>query len=210
MSKRNIFKTIGASNYGVGEREVNDFYATDPIAIDRLESKFSIPQYVWECACGSGCLSERLIVHGHDVVSTDLIDRGYGRSGVDFLSDNETVLEISSELRRRRSNGEDVAILTNPPFALCTEFVLRGLDLLPDGGYLIYLMRTLCLEGKERYEKIYRIYRPGGIYQMVGRLLCAKNGDFSGSSSLLGKGAQAYAWYVWKKGVTRGTVIDWI
>jgi hypothetical protein len=33
----------------------------------------------------AGSISEVLIEHGHDVISTDLVDRGYGTGGVDFL-----------------------------------------------------------------------------------------------------------------------------
>ena len=35
-NKNSIFKTLGASNHTDKEREENDFYATDSIAIDKL------------------------------------------------------------------------------------------------------------------------------------------------------------------------------
>lgn len=34
--KNSIFKTLGATNHTTKEREDNDYYATDPIAIDSL------------------------------------------------------------------------------------------------------------------------------------------------------------------------------
>lgn len=34
--KNSIFKTLGASNHTTKERENDDYYATDPIAIDAL------------------------------------------------------------------------------------------------------------------------------------------------------------------------------
>lgn len=34
MNKKSIYSIIGASNHTDKEREENDFYATDPIAID--------------------------------------------------------------------------------------------------------------------------------------------------------------------------------
>lgn len=76
-----IFKTIGSSAHSDGEREKNDYYATDPKAIDKLlevETPFSV---IWECACGEGHLSERLKQYGYTVYSSDLINRGYGRGG---------------------------------------------------------------------------------------------------------------------------------
>ena len=82
-----IYKTLGASNHTDKERESDDFYATEPKAIDILCAypHISLPHGVWEPSCGSGCLSKRLEELGHHVVSTDLIDRGYGTGGGKFL-----------------------------------------------------------------------------------------------------------------------------
>ena len=33
---KSIFTTLGASNHTETEREINDYYATDPIAVDAL------------------------------------------------------------------------------------------------------------------------------------------------------------------------------
>ena len=77
-NRKSTFVTLGASNHTDKERESNDFYATDPIAIDKLVKVIQLPRKIWECACGTGCLSDRLKDFGHDVVSTDLVDRGYG------------------------------------------------------------------------------------------------------------------------------------
>jgi len=33
---------------------------------------------IWEPACGDGAISKVLLAAGFDVVSTDLIDRGFG------------------------------------------------------------------------------------------------------------------------------------
>ena len=44
---------------------------------------------VWECACGEGHISKVLESHGYNVVSTDLVYRGYGRlNPCDFLLEN--------------------------------------------------------------------------------------------------------------------------
>ena len=72
-----IFKTIGASNHTDKERELNDYYATDPIAIDKLLKVEKPSHYIWECACGEGYLSDRLKQCGYEVISSDIVDRGY-------------------------------------------------------------------------------------------------------------------------------------
>ena len=59
-NRKSMFVTLGASNHTDKVREINDFYATDPIAIDKLVDAIQLPKKIWECACGTGCLSERL------------------------------------------------------------------------------------------------------------------------------------------------------
>lgn len=83
------------------EREENDFYATDPKAMEKLLEYESFNENIWECACGEGNLSEVLKEYGYEVFSTDLIDRGYQDEVLDFLSSSY------------RFNGD---IITNPPF----------------------------------------------------------------------------------------------
>lgn len=66
-------------------------------------------------------------------------------------------------------------------------------------------LRTLCLEGQERYEKIYKHNPPKYVFQFVRRMKCAKNGEFDGVA-----GVQAYGWFVWEKGYKGETIIKWI
>lgn len=72
------FKQLGASNHTNDEREENDYYATDPTAIDDLVRVEDLNTRIWEPACGEGHLAKRLTELGYDVTATDLIDRGYG------------------------------------------------------------------------------------------------------------------------------------
>lgn len=53
-NKNSIFKTLGASNHTEKERQSEDYYATDPIAIDVLikDGRVTFDKPVWECACG--------------------------------------------------------------------------------------------------------------------------------------------------------------
>ena len=118
-NSNSIYKTLGASNHTDKEREENDFYATQPIAIDKLYATGELTcKDIWECACGQGDLSKRLEDFGYNVTSTDLIDRGYGKGGVDFFECNKVF------------NGD---ILTNPPYKYAKEFALKGLELVPEG-----------------------------------------------------------------------------
>ena len=51
MSKA-MFRIIGASNHTDEERERDDYYATDPISVDKLLTVEWLNGRIWECACG--------------------------------------------------------------------------------------------------------------------------------------------------------------
>ncbi|MGL5466055.1 MAG: hypothetical protein ACRDBE_04300 [Leuconostoc lactis] len=77
-NKAATFATLAASNHSAGEREVNDYYATEPKAVDLLLEKETFNKHILEPSCGEGHISNVLVAHDYDVQSYDLIDRGYG------------------------------------------------------------------------------------------------------------------------------------
>ena len=160
-NKNSVFKTLGASNHTEEEREVNDYYATSPIAIDLLVKKVELPKQILEPACGAGHLSIRLEELGHDVKSYDIIDRGYGETQ-DFFAMTEPPF------------GGDFAIVTNPPYKFATEFVLHSLELVPTGSMVCLFLKTTFAEGKGRYKKIFVTTPPQGFTVRRTRALCKK------------------------------------
>lgn len=188
-----IYKTLGATNHTENEREANDYYATEPKAAELLCAVENLSPAIWECACGSGHLAEVFRKHGHIVKATDLIDRGYGCGGVDFLKENV------------HFQGD---IVTNPPYKYAKEFVEHAIDTVVDGCKVCMFLKLQFLEGKAR-RALFEKYPPKCVYVASGRLLCAKNGDFEKMKSG-GGSAVAYAWFVWQKGYTGETVIRWV
>jgi hypothetical protein len=85
------------------DREARDFYATPPDVTEGLLQHIRFRGPIWEPCCGTGAMSTVLAAHGHDVVSTDIADRGFGVSGVDFLACREVPEGCRS-------------IVTNPPY----------------------------------------------------------------------------------------------
>ena len=194
-NKKSMFVTLGASNHTDKERESNDFYATDPMAIDKLVGVMSLPSKIWECACGLGHLSEELKSFGFKVVSTDLVDRGYG-DVVDFLQTKDIPEGCT-------------CILTNPPYKYALDFIKHSLDLLPENGLCIMFLKTTFLEGQKRYDELFSKNPPHYVLQFSRRVLCAKNEEFQRMKDG-GGSAVSYAWFVWKKGYQGNTVIKWI
>ena len=189
---KSIFVTNGASNHSLGEREDNDFYATEPKALELLLDIEEFDPYVWECACGKGHLSEVLKKRGYIVKSTDLIDRGYGEGGVDFLQTNE------------RHNGD---IITNPPYKYAQQFVEHALEVIPDGQRVAMFLKLTFLESKNRRE-LFKRYPPELIYVSSSRLQCALGGLFE-KYKQSGGTAVAYGWFIWRKGFTGEPRVRW-
>lgn len=100
-------------------------------------------------------------------------------------------------------------ILTNPPYKYAKEFVLKALELLPEGGRCYMFLKLTFLEGKARRREIFDRTPPRRLYVFSDRMLCAKNGDFEKMRETTG-GAVAYGWYVWERGYRGETVIKWI
>lgn len=135
---------------------------------------------VWECACGEGHISKVLESHGYDVVSTDLVYRGYGRlNPCDFLLEN--VVDFSGD------------IITNPPYKYALEFVEHALNTVQQGRKVAMFLKLTFLEGKAR-KAFFLKNPPKVVYVSSSRLECGKNGKFES------KNAVAYAWFVWEKG----------
>lgn len=187
-----IYKTLGASNHTDKDREENDFYATDPIAAEWLMEMENLDVNIWEPACGDGCLSVPFVKAGHNVKSTDLIDRGYGIPGVDFLQQTEMW---------------DGDIITNPPYKFSEEFIRQAINLIPDGKKVAMFLKIQFLEGKKR-KMLFSEHPPVRIWISSSRILCAKNGEFE-QMKKNGGSAVAYAWYVWEKGYKGDTILKW-
>lgn len=208
---KTAYTIIGASNHTDKEREKHDYYATNPKALELFVPKFNLRHKVWEPSCGQGHLSFWLVQHGYDVLSTDLVDRGYGHGGIDFFSVGKEDLFSSemggAKLLHEWAKGDVFDILTNPPYAVALKYVLHALELIPEGGRVILFLKTTFLEGKERKEKLFDINPPRYVYQYSSRIICAMNGEFSKYPS----SAIAYGMYVWNKhNDEKKTEVKWI
>jgi hypothetical protein len=191
-----IYKTLGASNHTDEEREANDYYATDPEALEVLLEREKFSPYIWECACGGGHLSKVLEDNCYNVKSSDIIDRGYeGTEIIDFLKVAKE--DIKNDFSRD--------IITNPPYKYAKEFVEHALDISMDSVKVAMFLKLTFLEGQAR-KKLFKKYPPKTIYVFSRRVICAKNGDFKNVTS----SAVAYAWFIWEKGFTGQPVIKWI
>lgn len=184
-----VFTTLGASNHALEDRQTEDYYATDPIAIIKLLEVEKFNQNIWECASGENHLATPLVEAGYTVRTSDLIKRTETTEQLDFL---------------QCEDNWDGDIITNPPYKYAQQFVEKGMDVINDGNRIALFLKLQFLEGKKRKE-LFSKYPPKVVYVSSSRIKCAKNGDFDKYDS----SAIAYGWFIWEKGYTGDTVIKW-
>lgn len=164
-----------------------DFFPTPAWATHALIDNEDFQGDIWECACGDGSMSDVLETTGNKVISSDLIDRGYGEGDHDFL-----------ESWRKAPN-----IVTNPPYNAAEGFVRSGLE--RAGEKFALLLRLAFLEGANRQRTIFTDAPPSRVWVFSERITFYPAGAVQ-----KGTGTTAYAWFVWDKGAVCGTELKWL
>ena len=150
-----VFKTLGASNHTNANRQREDYYATEPKATEWLCKLERFEGRILEPSCGEGHMSEVLKAAGYEVVSRDLVDRGYGEVA-DFLSID---------------NMEwDGNIVTNPPYKFAQQFVEKALSIIPEGKKVAMFLKLTFLEGKARRA----LFRSTPPHSCLGKFVAAE------------------------------------
>jgi hypothetical protein len=126
-------RAIHVSGY---ERQGRDFYATPAWVTEALLRHVQLRGPIWEPCCGDGAMSKVLSAQGQNVVSSDICDRGFGTSGVDFLS----CREVAAGCR---------AIVTNPPYGDSGSHAAQSRSPSAMLGFLHHaLMLTASVQGQ--------------------------------------------------------------
>jgi len=168
----------GASSQN--SRNAADFYATPPectVALLKNYQRLFEGSRVWEPACGDGAISEVLKDHRLDVISTDLHSRGYGDSGIDFLTADCTC----------------GSIITNPPFNLAADFIEHAATMeVP----FAMLLKSTYWHASSRYD-LFEQTKPMAIIAMTWR---------PAMSPERGKAATMdFIWTVWDRKPSKNT-----
>lgn len=179
---------IAPSNHSLKDRENDDFYATDPKAVDMLCDLEEFSPAILEPACGQGHIAKALEARGYKVRACDLVDRGYGTVGMNFLESDEQNI--------------DADIVTNPPYKLAQEFVEKAMSVVAPGHKVAMFLKLTFLETARRRE-LFRRYPPKTVYVASQRIACWPNGRPTSQSMV------CYAWFVWQKGFSGDTVLRW-
>lgn len=172
-------------------RDPHDFYPTNPVATRALLAVETFDGAVWEPACGEGDMSRVFEEAGYEVVSTDLIDRGFGETGVNFL-------------RQYQPRAPNIA--TNPPFKYAVQFINIALSVTT--GKVAMLVRLQFLEGQRR-KNLFERTPLARIYIFSRRVPMQRGRLATGADK---SGQLAFAWLVWEHGYEGEPItqfIDW-
>lgn len=148
-----------------GYRE-DSFYPTPWEATESFllaeESWLTAHDEIEEPACGTGEIAEVIRGHGKRVFASDLVDRGYGIGGRDFLSLSHP----------RRGTG----LITNPPYDddLAEAFIRMAHE--KGYGYIAMLLKANYWHAQKRHP-LFRRFRPVRIRPLGWRV------DFTGGGS---------------------------
>ena len=166
-------------------RVENDYYATPPESTQALLNVLELSGSILEPACGEGHISEVLKSNypDSDIVSTDLIDRGYGSGAINFLEHTYD---------RTFTN-----VITNPPFKYMREFVEKSLEISTDK--VIMFGKIQFLEGQRRKEFLENSPLKY-VYVFSERQNPMRNGSPVDENGKKWSSTMCFAWYVWEKG----------
>lgn len=193
MTWRNkaTYANIGASSHSTKARAENDYYSTDETAIRLLHRNNLLDKDVpyWETAVGGGRLAKELKRLGYNVSKeTDLYDRGYGESGVDFFKCKEVF------------QGNTI---TNPPYSVINEWIIHSLKITSNKIYIFCRIQTI--ETMNRW-RIYKNNPPLYICPFVKRVRCYRNDNKKREDN-----AVCYSWFIWDNQIdNKETYVKWL
>lgn len=159
-----------------------DDFPTPPWAVRAFLRETGIRgRSVWEPAANRGFMVKALREAFPVVHASDVHDYGAGFPTHDFLMPGEPL-------------HRPEWIITNPPFRLAEEFVLRALPIATEGVAVI--VRSVWAEGAGRWERLFKPNPPACVLQHVERVPMVK-GRYDPNAST----ATSYSWFVWASGL---------
>ena len=178
------------------DRVENDYYATQPSSVEDLLLKENVYGRVLEPCVGGGHIANVLKTVADRVDCTDLIDRGYdGTVVLDFLEQNVPPIYDW--------------VVTNPPYKLAQDFIEQSLRATKDGGHVAMFLKIQFLEGNKR-KLFFEDTPPKTVYVFSKRQNPLRNGEPLDEKGKPWSTTMCFSWFVWEKGYSGKTTIEWI
>lgn len=172
-------------------RNKSDFYQT-PYSLTRLflnMNDFDKTKTILEPCNGKGAITKILKEYNFkDIITNDINDK----EGIDFLKWNE--------------DNKISQIITNPPYRLAYDFVLKCKKVCDRFALLLPLS---YLHGKKRYDYIYNVdtFKLKKVYIFTRYPLLTDKVYENGKHKT---GMMVYSWFVWDKDYKGLPEINWL
>lgn len=192
MANRPAFVAVQKGNpRGSGyTRAADDFYTEPASAVRALLSAEKFFGLTLDPACGKGTIPKAFAEYGRQAIGTDLVDRGFGVSPINYLDFGPDPAVVN--------------IVTNPPYNLAEAFALKAIG--EAQHKVAMLLRLAWLESRSRHLIIFKPHPPARVLVFTNRISCTP-----GNSTAEAKGgAVPYAWFIWNKDARGPTQLDWI
>lgn len=177
-------------------KDPHGFYQEPPEASALLfASRERFHGSIIDPACGEGRVVKSARRAGYKAAGFDLIPRGFGVGGIDFLFPGNY------------GPGSADNIVSNPPFHLWERFLARALVVARHK--VVFMLDLQQLAGEQRRDRLWLTDTPlVRVYVMGKRMSCPPGGRGINPE----RGWKNHAWYVWHKGARdRGEpVIRWL
>lgn len=176
------------------ERSEHDFYPTPlGFCIATLRMLDCYPLTILDPGAGTGVWGRACRETWPKAHITGVELRDVPKPDAYNLWENEDFKRFASNKRRYD------LIIGNPPFKDAEMFVNASLQMLSEGGYLVFLLRLAFLEGQDRAAGLW-VNSP--LYEVI---VSAKRINFVGNSN-----PNSCAVFVWKQGYTGKPGIRWV
>lgn len=174
------------------QRREADFYPTPYSITEHLLKRVEFPGNVIEPSAGNGAMVEIFKKYWapHNI---EYFDKSIGPYKRDFLT-----YEIKSD-----------NIITNPPFSLAMEFVLKAKELA--NNKIAFFLPLTYLHGQDRYKRIYQ----DNEFPLRHVYIFTRRPHLAGPLREDGKyitGMMDFAWFIWERGYIEGNQprLHWI
>lgn len=169
-----------------------DLYNTPIVALDKLFEHILIKDCatILEPCAGKGVIADYLKGRGYGIWANELFDHGYkAHWNDDFLEWPEDRVKFDY-------------IITNPPYKLAKEFILKGFDVAQEQ---YHLLRLSFLESQGRYDELFSLGHLKNIYTFVKRISCTEGVDEKATANSV-----PYCWLHFDKNYKGKPTLHWI
>ena len=199
MNAPNVARNFRAGAY---ERDADDWYVEPRFCVEQLADAINFDgAWVWDPACGGGNVLRVFADRGHQVIGSDIVDRGSEHfAGLhDFLSDGCPTFVPT---------GARLSIAMNPPFKLAAEFVRKAIALT---DYRVAILQQLSFLASRQRHVLFTEFPPSDVLILSQRpsMPPGRAIEEMGDRAFKG-GTTDFCWIVWTRPHDRETRVRWL